>query len=142
MINTWIVAILFFAIGLIAAAVILKAPLAFSNGKGGYTTKQVPKGTRLALALVVLAICFGIAGMSLFRLYGTESGRREIKDFTSNLSGIERVVKVYDMEGDLIASYQGRFDVDYDSSRIVFDDENGKRHIIYYSTGTVIIDEV
>lgn len=29
----------------------------------------------------------------------------------------------------------------YDSERIIFDDETGKRHIIYFITSTVIIDE-
>ena len=32
--------------------------------------------------------------------------------------------------------------MEYDDDRILFDDENGLRHIIYYPTGTVIIDEV
>ena len=36
---------------------------------------------------------------------------------------------------------KGKFNVDYNNSRIIFDDENGKRHIIYYSVATVVIDE-
>ena len=28
-----------------------------------------------------------------------------------------------------------------DENRILFDDEDGKRHVIYYPTGTIIIDE-
>ena len=56
--------------------------------------------------------------------------------------GIKRKVAVYDIEGDIIAEYQGSFDIEYDDDRILFDDENGLRHIIYYPTGTVVIDEV
>ena len=56
--------------------------------------------------------------------------------------GIQRKVTVYDMEGDIIKEYEGKFDVDYDNDRIIFDDEHGLRHIIYYPTGTVIIDDV
>ena len=45
------------------------------------------------------------------------------------------------MEGDLIQEYEGKFDIEYNEHRIKFDDENGKRHLIYHDTGTVIIDE-
>ena len=73
----------------------------------------------------------------------TEAGKRAFKTQDSNLNGgITREVKVYDVEGDLIASYKGKFDIEYDDDRILFDDEKGNRHIIYYPTGNVIIDEV
>ena len=49
---------------------------------------------------------------------------------------------MYDMNGGLIQEYSGKFDIDYDDDRIIFDDENNKRHVIYYPTGTIIIDEV
>ena len=129
MIGTWI------AVAVVAVAGLIFAAAAFAKGNTSL------KKTAGAAASILAAIA--ISALLLFRLYGTEEGRRSIKDFESNVGGgIERIVKVYDMEGDLIASYQGRFDVAYDSSRIVFDDENGKRHIIYYTTGTVIIDEI
>lgn len=47
---------------------------------------------------------------------------------------------MYDINGKVIKAYDGKFDVDYDSNRMIFDD-NGKRHVIYYTTGTVTIDE-
>lgn len=73
----------------------------------------------------------------------TESGKRAMKSQEANFNaGIERRVEVYDVEGELIKEYEGRFDVTYDDDRILFDDENGHRHIIYYSTGNVIIDEL
>lgn len=72
----------------------------------------------------------------------TASGARALKTQESNFNcGIERTVRVYDVEGEIIQEYTGKFDVIYDDDRILFDDENGKRHIIYYSTGTVLIDE-
>ena len=72
----------------------------------------------------------------------TESGKRAIKDWQSNTTGgITRTVTVYDINGKEIAKYEGKFDVEYDAERIKFDDEEGKRHIIYYTTGTIIIDE-
>ncbi len=82
-----------------------------------------------------------LAGM-LWYFNNTADGARRLKSQESNFNGgIERTVRVYDVKGDLIQQYDGKFDVDYDDNRIIFDDENDKRHVIYYPTGTVIIDE-
>ncbi len=84
-------------------------------------------------------------GGAIFYL-NTESGKRAIKDMKSETSGgIDRVVSVYDVSGELIKEYKGKFDVEVGNANgnpyIVFDDENDKRHIIYYTTGTILIDE-
>jgi uncharacterized membrane protein YwzB len=93
------------------------------------------------ISVIVLMAAYWALGGMYFKY--TESGKRAIKTQDSNFNGgIVREVKVYDVEGDLIQSYKGKFDVDYDNDRIIFDDENGCRHIIYYPTGTIIIDEV
>lgn len=101
-------------------------------------------GSKLAIAglittiILTVAICGGI----VWWLYNTEGGKRAIKDTKSNISGgIERIVTIYDVNGKKIKEYSGKFDVEYDSERIKFDDEKGKRHMIYYTTGTVTIDE-
>lgn len=104
------------------------------------------------LALIVLdAILCGamIIGVLCFQLWyyeNTASGQRAFKDQESNFeNGTERVVTVYDINGEVIKQYDGRFDVETgnvdNAPYILFDDENGKRHIIYYTTGTVTIDE-
>ena len=58
--------------------------------------------------------------------------------------GIGRTVTFYDINGEEVAKYTGRFDVEELSQdgvvKIKFDC-NGKRHIIYAQTGTVLIDE-
>ena len=72
----------------------------------------------------------------------TEEGARALKTQKSNFNGgIERVVTVYDMNGNVIEEFEGKFDVDYSDERILFDDENGNRHVIYFKTGTVIVNE-
>ena len=89
--------------------------------------------------MIVSAI---LLGFMLWYFGNTENGKRAMKTQESNFNGgIERTVKVYDIKGEIIAEYEGKFDVDYNESRIIFDDENGKRHIIYYKTATVVIDE-
>ena len=87
-------------------------------------------------------ICVTIMMVMIWYYHSTASGRRAFKTQESNFSnGIERIVKVYDVNGKLITEYDGKFDITYDDDRILFDDENGKRHVIYYPTGTVTVDE-
>jgi cell division protein FtsI/penicillin-binding protein 2 len=97
---------------------------------------------------VIITALIGIivlGGVIIFQLYyykNFESGKRAIKTQESNLKGgINREIKVYDINGKEIETFKGKFDIEYDDDRILFDDENGNRHIIYYPTGTVIINE-
>lgn len=95
---------------------------------------------KAAAAGVVLSLV--VLGGMLFYYNFTAGGKRAFKTQQSSLeNGIERTVKVYDVTGNVIKEYSGKFDIDYDDNRIIFDDENGKRHVIYYPTGTVIVDE-
>lgn len=103
------------------------------------------KATRTAGLLITWIVCLVMCGLCLWGLYGTESGKRAQKTLHSETSGgLQRTVKVYDMEGDMLAEYKGKFDVAETSGdgvvKIKFDCD-GKRHIIYGQTGTIIIDE-
>lgn len=132
MIGIWVGIIIFAIAGIIGALIAATAVHSKAGKIGG------------AIACIVIAgsICFGLHWI----LYSTEGGKRMQKTFKSNTDGgLYRVVKVYDMEGDQIAEYKGQFDVEEHQTegvtKIKFD-LNGKRHIIYSSTGTVIIDEI
>jgi len=120
--------------GLIALMAII---VAYFEG----TYKGVKTG--IATGFIGFVVCiFYITGM-LWWFGNTASGSRALKTQQSNFSnGIDRKVTVYDMNGEIVQEYKGKFDIEYDHDRILFDDENGLRHIIYYPTGTVIIDEV
>lgn len=103
--------------------------------------ENVWKGVVITSLIAVIVLVITIIVQIWF--YGnTASGARAIKSQKSELTnGLKRDVKVYSADGKLLQEYTGKFDVDYDNDRIVFDDEKGKRHTIYYPTGTVIIDE-
>jgi hypothetical protein len=90
----------------------------------------------LMMLTALLALCLVLCSCS-------ESCARSCKDFNSDYNGgLHRTVKVYDIDGDLVAEYTGKFDIETDhSTYILWDDEMGKRHIIYFSTFNVIIDE-
>lgn len=81
----------------------------------------------VALTLLTLTSC-------------TESTQRELKSIQSNWTGgLNRRVEVYDYNGGLIKSWEGKFDVkETDRNSVYFDDANGKRVII---SGGIIINE-
>ena len=84
----------------------------------------------------LLVICLALCSCS-------ESCARSCKDYQSDYGGgLHRTVRVYDIDGDLVAEYSGKFDIETDNeSYILWDDDHGKRHIIYFSTFNIIIDE-
>jgi hypothetical protein len=126
-------------IGFVIAALILII-MGLSAGVTLGDGKAAPAVAGTLCGMIVSAI---LLGFMLWYFGGTEKGKRAMKPQESNFNGgIERTVKVYDIKGEIIAEYEGKFDVDYNESRIIFDDENGKRHIIYYNTATAVIDEI
>lgn len=98
----------------------------------------------IVLIIEIVLLIALIGGCAAYRTH-TESGKRGLKSWQSETSGgIDRTVTVYDINGEEVAKYTGRFDVEEISQegvvKIKFDCE-GKRHIIYAQTGTVLIDE-
>lgn len=98
----------------------------------------------IALIIEVVLIVAMVGGCAAYHTK-TESGKRSLKTWKSETSGgIDRTVTVYDINGEEVAKYTGRFDVEESSQegvvKIKFDCD-GKRHIIYAQTGTVLIDE-
>ena len=109
----------------------------------GYAISE-GKGILLGIVITVpICVCV-LFGMHWW-FVNTESGKRDLKTQNSNFDGgIRRHVSVYDAVGNLIQEWDGKFDVDFngDEQRILFDDENGKRHLVYFKTGTVVVEEV
>ena len=115
---------------------------------GGFISAYFEAGKKgIAIALLVSFIVAGLiaGGIALYNTH-TESGKRALKSWESEISGgMNRVVHVYDMEGDEIATYKGKFDIQENAQdgivKVKFD-VDGERHIIYGSTGTIVIDEI
>lgn len=105
-----------------------------------YKFHNHPSGVTTVITIILMLMIM----TCLWHFTATEKGKRMLKDFTSNVSGgIPRQVKVYDINGKLIEEYEGRFDIETNHNNyILFDDESGLRHIIYFTTGSVIIDEL
>lgn len=76
----------------------------------------------------------------IFTALFPSSTKRSIKSMVSDYTGgLNRTITLYDYNGNEIKSWTGKFDVDDNESRVFFDDENGKRVIIY--NGIVVNEE-
>ena len=62
----------------------------------------------------------------------TASGQRAITDIKSNFNGgLDRVIRVYTADGQIIAEYEGKIDIGANEGGYVKFDFNGKRYIYY-----------
>ena len=78
--------------------------------------------------LLVVALFFGMR----WYFNSTASGQRALLDQKSDFSnGVERVINVYTANGDKIATYKGKIDLDVNDGGYVKFDFNGKRYIYY-----------
>ena len=111
----------------------------------GVQAAEAELKTKVIVLLMELVLMIAVVGGCAIYNTRTESGKRHIKSWESETSGgIDRTITVYDIEGEEVAKYSGRFDIEESSQegvvKIKFDCD-GKRHIIYAQTGTVLIDE-
>ena len=109
-----------------------------------YVNEVNRKAKIITVVLEILILALIMFGCAAYRTH-TESGKRGLKTWESETGGgLNRTVIVYDIQGEEIIRYSGKFDIEESSQegvvKIKFDD-NGKRHIIYAQTGTVLIDE-
>lgn len=90
--------------------------------------------------LVVLSVLLVIIVLAV--VLNRAAWLRGFRDMTSSLgNGADRTVTVYDAEGNVVKTYDGRFDVEIEDRKIKFDEQDGTRHIIVVGSGTVCIDD-
>lgn len=100
----------------------------------------------ISKAVVTLVAIVMIAGLWLGSNYyytNTARGLRKSRDYKSNISlGVDRTVSVMEDDGNVIYTYSGKIDIETDNDNyILFDDEEGKRHIIYKGATQMILVE-
>lgn len=94
------------------------------QSKNGSVNKPV-------IIVVVIAVLLTAAAI-YFAFFGTESGKRRLNDLKSELGGgLEREINVYTANGDKIASYKGKIDIEESEGGYVKFDYEGKRYIYY-----------
>ena len=101
---------------------------------------------RVVICLLVTALAFGaVVGIGHWYCNSTANGVRAMKDQQSNLdNGLHREIIITAEDGREIFYYKGKCDIETDhGSYILFEDEDGYRHIIYKGVqDTIIINEL
>lgn len=88
-------------------------------------------GKILTAVLGIVIIIAILAGM-FWRFNNTASGQRALTDQKSELAnGLERIVRVYTANGDIIAEYEGVIDIEGNAGGYVLFDYQGKRYTYY-----------
>lgn len=89
--------------------------------------KDIQKKKKRSVIIATFMLIFAFTSTGCF----TESCARSCKSCSSDLNGgLERTVKVYSQTGELIAEYEGKFDIEENEGKVLFDID-GKRVIIY-----------
>lgn len=91
---------------------------------------------RLLLNIVILFFCLFIT-LSLSAC--TESQRKGLKHFQSDVIGLKRRVTLYDQNGKVVKAWEGRFKIEVIGGFISFIDDNGKDVKV---SGTVVVEEL
>ena len=100
------------------------------------------KHKHIIAAVITLILIVGLIILGYWYMNNTQEGRRTIRNINNNFTNsIEREVIVYDINGKVIQTFKGSFDIEYEGDRIMFDSDDG-RHIIYFKTGTIIVNDI
>lgn len=103
------------------------------------TFSSVVKGITIFMATV---LCISTFAIGYWYNNYTASGKRAFIDQKSELNnGIERIVTIYTANGDIIAQYKGKIDIDNNDGYVKFD-FNGRRYIYYNCFVESITEEV
>lgn len=93
-----------------------------------YCASIYSKVLTVIVCLILIAVTYGG-----FRFYmSTASGQRAILDEKSELqNGIQRTVTIYTANGEIMAQYKGKIDLEANDGGIVKFDYKGKRYVYY-----------
>lgn len=81
--------------------------------------------------LAAISLVF-ICGLLIFTTTGCAAWNRACVDLKSDFgNGLDRVIRVYTANGELLAQYEGKIDLASDDGGYVKFDYNGKRYIYY-----------
>ena len=83
-----------------------------------------------------------MVGMLSISLFGCASMDRLGTDIKSDMNGgLDRIINVYTADGKIIASYEGRIDIETNDGGYVKFDYDGKRYVYYNCFVETIADK-
>lgn len=87
---------------------------------------------KITIPIVCVLATIGLLTGMLWYFGNTASGQRALTDQKSEFAnGLERVIRVYTADGDIIAEYEGIIDIEGNSGGYVLFDYQGKRYTYY-----------
>lgn len=88
---------------------------------------------------IIRITVFFLLVISLFVFCGCASCERSFKSCNADISGgLYRTVNVYSLDGKLLATYEGKIDIDDNTNGSVMFDLDGKRYVYYHAIVEVI----
>ena len=100
--------------------------------------RKRPNDRRAKLVILAGFIAAMICCLVITGCTGCATWQRNCKTFESEMyGGLDRTVNVYSYDGTLIATYEGRIDIEENDSKVLFE-LNGKRYIYYNALVEVI----
>lgn len=113
-----------FEFGLFAAFILCAGIL------GAILIENIP-GKIISVVVAILLILGLFFGMRWY-FQNTASGQRALTDQKSDLNnGLERTVTIYTADGEIIAQYTGKIDIEGNDGGYVLFDYEGKRYTYY-----------
>lgn len=77
-------------------------------------------------------IALGVAVLLMLNMSGCAWSDRMVVDIKSDAAGgMQRIIRVYTANGDLLAEYEGKIDIDSNDGGYIKFDYDGKRYIYY-----------
>ena len=87
---------------------------------------------RITIPIICVLATIGLLIGMLWYFGNTSSGQRAMVDQQSDLgNGLNRIVRVYTANGDIIAEFEGKIDIEGNDGGYVLFDYQGKRYTYY-----------
>ena len=87
---------------------------------------------RITIPIICVLATIGLLIGMLWYFGNTASGQRAMVDQQSDLgNGLNRIVRVYTANGDIIAEFEGKIDIEGNDGGYVLFDYQGKRYTYY-----------
>ena len=87
---------------------------------------------RITIPIICVLATIGVLIGMLWYFGNTASGQRAMVDQKSDLrNGLDRIVRVYTANGDIIAEFEGTIDIEGNDGGYVLFDYQGKRYTYY-----------
>ena len=98
-----------------------------NDGNDREFSERIEKMKRMRKAFIALAL-----GLMTITMSGCSSCERAMVDIKSDMGGgLERVVNIYTANGDLLAQYTGKIDLEMTEGGYLKFDLDGKRYVYY-----------